>query len=53
MLFDPKNTRQQQVERALEEARKVLTEYEHHNANTNSSMNLIEQQNHVLKSSSD
>ena len=41
MLFDPKS-RQQQTDLALAEARKVLAEYEHHDANTSSSVNLTE-----------
>ena len=41
MLFDPK-TRQQTVDQALSEARKVLTEYEHQNANSTTQTNLTE-----------
>lgn len=41
MLFDPK-TRQQQVDAALSEAKKVLAEYEQLPANTTPRVNLEE-----------
>lgn len=42
MLFDPK-TRQAQVDQALSEAKKVLAEYEHHDANVRPQVNLIKE----------
>lgn len=42
MLFDPK-TRQAQVDQALSEAKKVLAEYEHHDANVRPQVNLIQE----------
>jgi chaperonin cofactor prefoldin len=42
MLFDPK-TRQQQVDTALTEAKKVLAEWEHSDANSIPKVNLIKE----------
>jgi hypothetical protein len=43
MLFDPSKDRKLQVDKALDEAKKVLTEYEVLDANTSTKVNLIEE----------